>query len=72
MEQIEKLKIAAASNPIEMLSTATTCIKGYSRCRFCLASGNFSIYGGQEWAHKEYCLWVEARKLVGQPIEDNL
>jgi len=67
----ESIKMLATQDPIETLSTATTCIKGYSRCRYCGASGNFSIYRGQEWAHNKNCPWIEATELHRTEKEQN-
>jgi len=62
----EQLKMIANQQPIVTIHSASTALKGQSYCKFCEASGYFSVSEGREWDHKENCPWVAANKLLKQ------
>lgn len=63
----EALEVLARQDPVDTISSATTAVRGVSRCRFCGAAGRFRYSGGREWVHLSDCPWEAAVRALNSP-----
>ncbi len=60
------LKSLIEKDPTHSVSAPIDNKKGYNYCKYCRLGGNYTFYGGREWNHGKYCVFIEAKNLLNK------